>query len=209
MHWPLLATVSITLSALVWPDDWPFEGAIITRLSLGWIVGVLVFLGATLRRAFKDGSPERLRTRAAALDEAGPAILPLALFAALASVASVVGEIAVPGPMSIAQSVVALATVAVSWLFIHVIFAVHYAGRYYAAAESGRDQGGLLFPGGEPPDDWDFLHFSLIIGVASQTADIEIASQRLRRLATVHSLVAFVFNTIILALAINLIVNLV
>ena len=45
--------------------------------------------------------------------------------------------------------------------------------------------------------------------VASQTADIEIASQRLRRLATVHSLVAFVFNTIILALAINLIVNLV
>ena len=114
-----------------------------------------------------------------------------------------------PGPMTVAQSIVGLATVAASWIFVHVIFAIHYARRYYSSETDGEDCGGLLFPGGESPDDWDFLHFSIIIGVAAQTADIQIANRPLRRLATVHSVVAFVFNTVILALAINVMAGLV
>ena len=76
-------------------------------------------------------------------------------------------------------------------------------------AEKGKgDRRGLIFPGESEADYWDFLHFSLIIGVASQTADIQISSRKLRRIATVHSLIAFVFNTVILALAVNMAVSL-
>ena len=93
--------------------------------------------------------------------------------------------------------------------FVHVLFGLHYAHRFYAPDETKCDRGGLLFPGETQPDYWDFLHFSLIIGVASQTADVQIADRRLRRLATVHSVTAFVFNTVLVALAVNLAVNLI
>ena len=72
-------------------------------------------------------------------------------------------------------------------------------------------EGGVMaetFPGGEPPDYWDFLHFSIVIGVAAQTADIAFTDRRLRRLGTAHSLIAFVFNTLIVALTINLVAGL-
>ena len=106
------------------------------------------------------------------------------------------------------QALLTLGTETLSWLFIHVIFGLHYAHRFYAPEGKG-DRGGLIFPGEEEPDYWDFLHFSLIIGVASQTADVQIADRRLRRLATVHSVTAFVFNTVLVALAVNLAVNLI
>ena len=80
--------------------------------------------------------------------------------------------------------------------------------RFYAPAHGGGDRRGLIFPGEEEADYGDFLHFSVIIGVASQTADIQISSRKLRRIATVHSLIAFVFNTVILALAVNMAVSL-
>lgn len=72
----------------------------------------------------------------------------------------------------------------------------------------GKDRGGLLFPGETEPDYWDFLHFSLIIGVASQTADVQISDRHIRRLSSIHSLTAFTFNTVILALTVNLMVGL-
>ena len=97
---------------------------------------------------------------------------------------------------------------ALSWTFVHLIFAFHYAHAFYAPAAKGGDRGGLLFPGGEAPDYWDFLHFSLIIGVAQQTADIQITDRTLRRTTTVHSLTAFLFNTVIVALTVNLAVGL-
>ena len=105
-------------------------------------------------------------------------------------------------------AVLALTTVALSWTFVHLIFAFHYAHAFYAPAGKGKDFGGLLFPGGEAPDYWDFLHFSLIIGVAQQTADIQITARTLRRTATVHSVTAFLFNTVIVALTVNLAVGL-
>ena len=66
----------------------------------------------------------------------------------------------------------------------------------------------LLFPGTANPDYGDFLYFSFTIAVASQTADIAFTSKGLRRLGTVHSLVAFAFNTVIVALTINLLAGL-
>jgi len=66
----------------------------------------------------------------------------------------------------------------------------------------------LLFPGEDLPDYWDFLYFSLVIGMTSQVSDISIESRSLRRLALVHGVLSFIFNTAILALSINIIAGL-
>ena len=68
--------------------------------------------------------------------------------------------------------------------------------------------GGLKFPGDQEPDNWDFVHFAVVIGVASQTADIAFTAKRLRRIGTVHSVISFTFNTAVLALTINLLAGL-
>lgn len=156
-------------------------------------------------------SVEAIRARAAELDEASVAVLPLSLLAAAASVAVVISEAAsgsAGGDRGV-EALLTLGTVVASWLFVHVLFGLHYAYRYYAPDEGKGDRGGLVFPGETAPDYWDFLHFALIIGVASQTADVQIADPALRRLATVHSVTAFVFNTVLVALAVNLAVSLI
>jgi len=101
--------------------------------------------------------------------------------------------------------------VAVSWFLVQLIFALHYAHEYFMPVDpDGQDTcaGGLAFPGDEVPDFWDFLHFSIVIGVASQTADIGWTRRTLRRIGTVHCVIAFVFNTAVLALGINLVAGL-
>jgi len=202
LHWPLGLLILIAASGVLWP----VSGGWLSRVALAWDIGVGLFLVESTVKVLRTRSADAIRKRAAALDEAGSAILPLALIAAVASVVVVVGE-AVQGGGG--PAVLALVTVALSWLFVHVIFAFHYAHAFYVRGEKGKDRGGLLFPGDDPePDYWDFLHFSLIIGVASQTADVQIADKGIRRTSTVHSLAAFVFNTVVVALTVNMAVGL-
>lgn len=201
LHWPLAVLILIAASGVLWP----VSGGWLSRIALAWDIGVGLFLIESAVKVIRTRSADAIRKRASALDEAGPAILPLALIAAVASVVVVVGEAAQGGG---GPAILALVTVVLSWLFVHVIFAFHYAHVFYAAGHKG-DRGGLLFPGDDPePDYWDFLHFSLIIGVASQTADVQITDRGVRRTSTVHSLAAFVFNTVVVALTVNMAVGL-
>jgi uncharacterized membrane protein len=96
-----------------------------------------------------------------------------------------------------------------AWVFIHLTFALHYAHDYFdeLATELGKplvERGGLRFPGTETPDYYDFLYFSYVIGVACQTADVDITSSLMRRTALVHCVLAFFFNSAVLALTINI-----
>lgn len=201
----LFALGTAVLVGLATPGDWRWP----TRVATGWDVGVAVFLGLSVLRLIRARAPDDIRRRAAALDQAGAAVLPLAVLAAVASVVIVVGEAATAARAEAASNAaLTLTTVALSWAFIHLIFAQHYAHEFYTPRPDVGDTGGLLFPGEDAPDYWDFVHFSLIIGVACQTADVQIASRALRRLSTLHSALAFVFNTVILALAVNSAVSL-
>ncbi len=99
---------------------------------------------------------------------------------------------------------VGAATTALSWMLVHLLFALMYARVYYAAGGTdGAICGGLDFPGGEPPNYVDFLYFSFVIGVACQTAEVATLTRSMRKLALAQGLVAFVFNTVILAATIN------
>lgn len=202
--WLGLAVLGAVIALTPGAQDWPM------RIAAGWGAGAAAFLALTFVRLMRARSVEAIRKRAAELDQAGGAVLPLSLLAAAASVFIIVMEAADGGKPSAAAAFFSIVVIALSWLFVHVIFTLHYAHEFYAPAESGKgDRKGLIFPGGDNADYWDFLHFALIIGVASQTADIQISSQKLRRIATLHSLVAFLFNTVILALAVNMAVSLV
>lgn len=203
----LLGLVVVVAGVLLSPArwDWPLQ------IAAGWDAGVLAFLILTLIRIRRTRSIDAMRARAARMDQAGAAVLPLSLLAAGASVAVVVVEAAGRSiHPSVSAALFSMSTIAVSWLFVQVIFALHYAHEFYAPSEADRsDRGGLIFPGDELPDYWDFLHFALVIGVAAQTADIQISGKRQRQIATLHSLMAFLFNTVIVALAVNLAVNLI
>ena len=102
--------------------------------------------------------------------------------------------------------ILTLLTVIFSWSLVHTVFGFRYAHAFYGDSdEPGVNQhaGGLIFPGDRPPDYFDFAYFSIVVGMTCQVSDVQITSRRLRRLTLVHSVLAFGFNTIILALLIN------
>ena len=180
-----------------------------SSLIAGWDTFCVVFLGLAYR-ALSHKSADDIRARADREDQGQAVILLVILAACVTSVAAVALELSLAhaekGLEKGLHVTLGVATLAASWLLMQVVFALHYAHEYYAAdPKTGADVGGLAFPGAEAPDYWDFLHFSVVIGVASQTADVAFTDRHMRRLGTVHSLIAFAFNTLIVALAINLV----
>ena len=94
-----------------------------------------------------------------------------------------------------------------SWLLIHTVFTLRYAHVYYRSeqeADMEGSGGGLIFPGGHNPDYQDFAYFSFVVGMTCQVSDVNISSRSMRRLALLHGFLSFVFNTVILALSINI-----
>jgi len=185
---------------------------LVTSTILAWDASCVTFVALAIAMMW-GADPARMRAIAATQDQGQGAILGLIITAAAASIWVIAKELsAAQGDFGLVKALrVALvfATVALSWFMVQLIFALHYAHEYYAPDDdSPSDAEGLRFPGGEEPDYWDFLHFSVVIGVACQTADIEFTSKPLRRIGTVHGVVAFTFNTVVLALTINLLAGL-
>ena len=92
-----------------------------------------------------------------------------------------------------------------SWLVLHTAYAMHYARAYYYFFKDSNEFPPLIFTGKKLPNYTDFFHFSIVIGMTCQTADIVIVDSNIRRLVTTHSLLAFIFNATLLGLTINLI----
>ena len=185
------------------------------RAVIAWDVACVAFIALVLIE-MKDEEAEDIRRVVAQQDEGQGMIVLVVLLAAGASLAAVGLELSLAkddhGLFKTLRVAVAGLTVALSWFTVQLIFALHYAHEYYApdksTPETGDVVGGLDFPGEDQPDYWDFLHFSVVIGVANQTADIAFSARKLRHIGTVHGIVAFTFNTVVLALTINLLAGL-
>ena len=104
------------------------------------------------------------------------------------------------GGVSIA---VAAASIMLSWLYMNTMFALHYAHGFYG--NYGAAHKGLDFPGDDEPDYWDFAYFALVLGMTFQVSDVQITSRHLRRMALVHSVIAFVVNVFIIAMTVNIV----
>jgi len=178
-----------------------------TRVLAGWDTGVALYL-ILMNWVIRHSTVGEIRRRAAIQDEGAFAVLILTGAAAIASLIAIVFEIAESPSGAWGQLAVGMSTIVLSWLFMHTIFATHYAHEYYG--ERSDDQvGGLKFPGTQGPDYWDFLYFSLVVAMTCQVSDVAITSKAIRRVATVQGVLAFFFNLAILALTINMISNLV
>jgi uncharacterized membrane protein len=99
--------------------------------------------------------------------------------------------------------IVGASTTAISWAFVHLLFALQYARVYYAQSIEGAPAGGLDFRGPHQPNYVDFLYFSFVIGVACQTAEVATLTWSMRTIVLAQGLIAFVFNTVILAATVN------
>ena len=128
------------------------------------------------------------------------------MIGAIASFFAIVSELAASkaaGQSFLPTFIFTASTVALSWIFTHMIFALHYANLYYRTNAKG-EHGGLLFPGEREPDYRDFLYYAFVIACAAQTADVATVSPAMRRVTLVHCVTAFAFNSAILALMINI-----
>jgi uncharacterized membrane protein len=188
--------VALTLTALPWRMP--------TRLIVGWDLGVALYLILSSRAAAR-ATIATMRQRAAINDDGAIALLVLATAAALASLAAVLAELGhAPGWYRVTLGV---GTILLSWAFMHWIFALHYAHEFYGAS-GDKQAGGLLFPGKEDPDYWDFLYYSLVVAMTAQVSDVQVTSKAIRRLTTVHGVASFFFNVAVLALTVNIVSSL-
>lgn len=201
----LISSVVLGLGTAYWlPMD--LAQHVVTRSIVGWNVGALAYLLMALKMMFWS-SHERMRVRALRHDEGNTVVLVLVVLAALMCLGAIVMELGVVkdlrGELRYAHMVLAGLTIATCWAFTQVMFALHYAHDFYARVIRG-EQGGLEFPGGESPDYGDFLYFACVIGTSGQTADVSFTCRQMRRTGLVHCVLAFFFNTTLLALTINI-----
>lgn len=178
----------------------------ITRFIIGWNVGAIVYVVLATSMMLRS-THEQMWRRAREEDDGQYALLIIVVLAAAASLAAIVAELAVvkdmKGTMKFAHIGLAIVTIVSSWTFTHLMFALHYAHDYYDELRHGRPSG-IEFPGETQPSYGDFLYLAFIIGTSGQTADVSFTSKPMRRVALLHCVLAFAFNTTLLALTINI-----
>jgi uncharacterized membrane protein len=181
------------------PSDW----LLITRLLVGWDIGIAFYLIAAYQ-IVASAETSHIQRRAAIEDEGQIGILVLTVAAALASLGAIIALLGSShgGNRNPMQLGLATVTILLSWAFIHTIFAFHYAHEYYGA--KGKKKSGLTFPNDNQPDYWDFVYFSFVIGMTSQVSDVAVALKPIRRTVAAHGIVSFLFNAALLALTVNI-----
>jgi uncharacterized membrane protein len=175
---------------------------LVTRLLIGWDIFIAFYLALAYAMMLRSGVTH-IRRNAVMQDDGRFLILMVTALGAFASIAAIVFELGAAhrgGP----QLTLATITIALSWAMVHTTFALHYAHDYYRGAKPG----GLAFPGadqsGEEPDYWDFVYFSFVVGMTAQVSDVGITNKTIRRTATAHGIISFIFNTALLALMVNI-----
>jgi len=179
----------------------PGSPRLVTRILIGWDGFVMLYLLLVYIMMMRSGL-SHIRRNAVLQDDGRFLILLVTALGAFASIAAIVFELA-GSHRSPVELALATITVALSWAAVHTAFALHYAHDYYRGAKPG----GLQFPSGdqhEKPDYWDFVYFSFVIGMTAQVSDVGITDKTIRRTATAHGIVSFVYNTALVALMVNI-----
>jgi uncharacterized membrane protein len=175
----------------------------VTRFLIAWNAGVWLFLALALRM-MASASVVDLRKRAGLEEEGRIATLIIVTLATAVAFIALGLELSDAlqdkAPDRSLRIAIALAAIFGSWLFVNFAFALHYAHEVYRTKLSINSLG---FPNEKQPDYWDFLYFATVLGTTFQTSDVEIRASILRRTAMVQGLVAFLFNTAIIALTVS------
>ena len=189
--------LSFALGLALWAGSHltPLDG--VMRAVIGVNGFFVCYLGLMLWMILTTPAQD-LRRHAEADDEGAVLILLLAVLAVGISLSSIF-LVLNRGSDSIVEALFALAAAPMGWAALHVLAAFRYAHLFYAAEPPG----GLEFPATTEPGIWDFLYFSFTIGMTAQVSDVVVTAGGLRRVVLLHSIGAFFYNTVILALAVN------
>jgi len=171
-------------------------------LLLGFDLGVVVYLGALTVLFCRMTSPELLHGQARKQDTGRWGVLWTALILTGFVALALTTEMGAAKGGDVRALAIAAVSIVLSWLFLNVMFGMHYAHGYYG--DFGKKHEGLEFPGNEEPDYWDFMYFAIVIGMTFQVSDVQISSRYLRRVALLHSVIAFFFNVFIIAISVNI-----
>ena len=174
---------------------------LVTRLLISWDTFVALYLLLVYIMVWWSGL-SHIKRNAVLQDDGRFLILMMTALGAFASLAAILSELG-EAHRNPPQLIFATATIALSWAAVHTAFALHYAHEYYRGAKPG----GLQFPSGDRQDHadyWDFVYFSFVIGMTAQVSDVGITDKTIRRTATVHGIISFVFNTALVALMVNI-----
>ena len=204
-HWRLsVSAVAGVLAFAVLPGR---LGAV-TRAVIGWDVGAVLLLVLVVVLFSRRGDDVIMAQTAERQQEGEWTMFGITLAGVLFSFLALTTELGnikrMPAGEHTPYIVLASLTLLLSWLVTHMGFALRYAHEYYTSTDGRVVDGGLEFPGTLPPDYWDFSYFSLVLGMTFQVSDVQITSRKMRRLATVHGLIGFLFNTVIVALTVNI-----
>jgi uncharacterized membrane protein len=171
-------------------------------LLLAFDLGVAVYLTALTILFCRTTSPDVMRGQARRQDTGRWGVLWTSLIlTGFVSLALTTEMGAAKGGDAKALAIAA-ASIVLSWLFFNVMFGMHYAHGFYG--DFGKKHEGLDFPGTDEPDYWDFMYFAIVIGMTFQVSDVQISSRYLRRVALLHSVIAFFFNVFIIAISVNI-----
>lgn len=183
-------------------------GLIVAIPPMGWNRGAMVAFDVAaavflllVAMLLRHGGADQMRAAAKTNDANRAGLLVLSVVTSIVIMVAVITEkIAGATPWTIA---LVLTSLALAWLFSNIVYALHYAHMFYVRSDTGDDSGGIIFPDCDDPDYWDFIYFSVTLGMTFQTSDVDISSRRVRRVVTGHCLAAFVFNLGVLAFTIN------
>jgi len=174
---------------------------LVTRLLIGWDSFIALYLVLVYIMMMRCGLGH-IRRNAVLQDDGRFLILLVTALGAFTSIAAIVFELG-GGAHDAAALSLATVTIALSWAAVHSSFALHYAHDYYRGVKPG----GLQFPSGDQQDHadyWDFVYFSFVIGMTAQVSDVGITDKTIRRTATVHGIISFIYNTALVALMVNI-----
>lgn len=177
-----------------------------TRIVLAWDIGIAGYLALTAELFFRSDYTN-ISAEAARQEEGEWSIFALTLLGAVMSLVAIFLFAHAAGRKANQGSYLGfvVVTLALSWLTTNVVFAYRYAHEYYSKDRGGEGvERGLEFPNEENPDYLDFVYFSFVLGMTFQVSDVNIQSKKLRRLATLQGLIGFLFNTVILAVTVNI-----
>ncbi|WP_336152647.1 DUF1345 domain-containing protein [Acinetobacter ursingii] len=176
-----------------------------TIILLSWNISVGIYL-IHAKKMMWQADHSAMQSQAQKQDESKWVIMLLVILALLMCLIAIVmqlSSITKNTPFQYWHLGLSILTIISAWLFMHTAFALHYAHDFYMARSDGKDDG-LDFPKTQDPMYPDFVYFSYIIGTSAQTADVSITSRSMRLLNIFHAMLAFGFNTTILAICINI-----
>ena len=175
-------------------------------LMAGFDVAAAVFLVACIPLFGRHA--EDMRQAARENDANRVILLVVTVILSMVILVTVAGELIGPDHPSPIEKMLIVGTLVLAWAVGNMVYALHYAHLFYTSDDGGKDQAGLIFPGdSKEPDYGDFVYFSFTIGVALQTADVAISSPGIRRVAIGQSIAAFVYNLVVLALAVSVLAS--